>query len=95
MRKHPFVLGFAFLLGYFRHVLTNSMTIIPKAYADLSGIDYYKLRGDRNLKQAVEYVVENCGVEGTGYIGEDRLYGLEADIRCKSTKSKAYHLRWP
>ena len=75
MRKHPFVLGFAFLLGYFRHVLTNSMTIIPKAYADLSGIDYYKLRGDRNLKQAVEYVVENCGVEGTGSSGKTGFTG--------------------
>ena len=95
MRKHSFALGFAFLLGYFCHDLTNSVAIIPKAYADLTGIDYYELRGDRDFKQAVEYVVENCGVEGTGYIGEDRLYGLEADIRCKSTKSKAYHLRWP
>ncbi len=52
MKKHFFVLGIAFLLGYFRHDLTNSVAIIPKAYADLSGIDYYELRGERNLKQA-------------------------------------------
>ena len=73
MRKHFFVLGFAFWLGYFRHDLTKSVAIIPKAYADLSGIDYYELPGDRNLKQTAEYVVENCGVEGTGYVGKDRL----------------------
>ena len=82
MRKHSFALGFAFLLGYFCHDLTNSVTIIPKAYADLTGIDYYELRGDRDFKQAVEYVVENCGVEGTGYVEGDRLYGFEGDIRC-------------
>ena len=50
MRKHSFALGFAFLLGYFRHDLTNFVTMIPKAYADLSGIDYYELRGDRDFK---------------------------------------------
>ena len=80
MKKNSFVLGFEFLLGYFCHDLTNSIAIIPKAYADLSGIDYYEPWGDRNLKQAFEYVVENCGVEG--YVEEDGLYGLEGDIRC-------------
>ena len=82
MKKHSFVLGFEFLLGYFCHDLTNSVAIIPKAYADLTGIDYYELRGDRDFKQAVEYVIENCGVEGTGYVEEDGLYGFEGDIRC-------------
>ena len=80
MRKHSFALGFTFLLGYFCHDLTNSKAIIPKAYADLTGIDYYELRGDRDFKQAVEYVVENCGVEGTGYVEGDRLYGFEGNI---------------
>ena len=82
MKKHSFVLGFEFLLGYFCHDLTNSIAIIPKAYADLSGKDYYEPWGDRNLKRAFEYVVENCGLEGTGYVEEDGLYGLEGDIRC-------------
>ena len=62
------------------------MASIPKAYADLSGIDYYELPGDRNLKQTAEYVVENCGVEGTGYVGKDRLYGLEAIYAAKALK---------
>ena len=73
---------FAFLFGYFCHDFISDKSIIPKAYADLTGIDYYELRGDRDFKQSVEYVVENCGVDGTGYVEGDRLYGFEGDIRC-------------
>ena len=82
MKKQLPKLCFAFLLGYFCHDLALDSNLIPKAYADLTGIDYYELRGDRDFKQAVEYVIENCGVEGSGYVEGGRLYGFEGDIRC-------------
>ena len=44
-----------------------------------------RLRGDRNFKQAVEYVVENCG--GEQLRGGDRLYGFEGDILAKQLKT--------
>ena len=82
MKNKFFGYCFAFLFGYFCHDVISDKSIIPKAHADLTGIDYYELRGDRDFKQAVEYVVENCGVDGTGYVEGDRLYGFEGDIRC-------------
>ena len=46
MKKQLPKLCFAFLLGYFCHDLALDSNLIPKAYADLTGIDYYELRGD-------------------------------------------------
>lgn len=76
------MLSFGFLLGYFYQDALQDGFLLPKAHADLMGIDYYELRGDKDFKQAVEYVIENCGVDGTGYIEGDRLYGFDGSITC-------------
>lgn len=82
MKKQFLTLSFGFLLGCFYQETTGGDFFLPKANADLSGIDYYELRGDRDFKLAVEYVIENCGVDGTGYVEGDRLYGFEGNISC-------------
>jgi len=55
MAIYSFVLVFAFLFHYFCKDSTNFREIIPKAHTDLTGIDYYELKGGRDFKRAVEY----------------------------------------
>ncbi len=70
--KYMMGLMFAFCFGVIGKTALDEMgyNVVAAAYAAVAGMDYYALRGDRDFRKAVEYLVESCGV----YVeGEDGL----------------------
>ena len=61
MKKFVFILA-VFFLGVFARDF--SYLIVPSLNADVAGMDYYDLRRDRDFKKAVQYIVEDCDVDG-------------------------------
>ena len=52
------LIGFA-LIALSIASIPYSNLIVPKAYADVAGMDYYDLKSDYDFKKAVKQVVEN------------------------------------
>ena len=69
-----------FSLGYVANDILreNNLDLINVANADVAGMDYRDLRRDRDFKNAVQYIVENCVVRGI--VDSDYLY--RGDISC-------------
>jgi len=74
------LIGFA-LIALSIASIPYSNLIVPKAYAEVAGMDYYDLKGDYDLKKAVKSIVERyCTASGWVDTGGDWLYG--AEISC-------------
>ncbi len=41
----------------------NNIELISKVYAEVSGMNYFELRRDRDFKKAVQYIVEDCDID--------------------------------
>ena len=59
------LIGFA-LIALSIASIPYSNLIVPKAYADVAGMDYYDLKSDYDFKKAVKSVVSlNCRAQGS------------------------------
>ena len=66
-------LALAFAAGFMGNIVASGF--IPIAIAEVSGMNYYDLKRDRDFKKAVQYVVEDCG--GSGYTdGDEYVYTI-------------------
>ena len=73
----------AILIGSFLIALAillkeDESVIVPKANAEVAGMDSYDLRYDYDFKHAVKSIVEDCDI--TGYVDDEYLY--DTDISC-------------
>ena len=70
-----------FSLGYVMNDILreNNINLVGAVYAEVDGMNYMDLRIDRDFRIAVEYLVEDCSVEG-GYVDDGYVYG--ASISC-------------
>jgi len=69
-----------FSLGYVANDILreNNLDLINVANADVAGMDYEDLRRDRDFKNAVQYIVENCYVRGS----TDQFQLYNSTINC-------------